>query len=163
VTATGRPCLYPSFPLLPPVPYASAKPALKQTARLAVLLLLYSSTRACVLPRPRLDSPPRLSRSEQPWPWSATSSARVKENTAAANSAESDELGRFTVDEHNKREVSGLPRLPVSSPSAYGCLVICFIPMMILGFIDAFMCVILERAAGVRTRGGGRHAAPPHA
>lgn len=32
----------------------------------------------------------------------------VKENPAAANSAESDGLGRFAVDEHNRREVSGL-------------------------------------------------------
>ena len=39
----------------------------------------------------------------------------VKENPAAANSAESDGLGRFAVDEHNKREVGGLPSLPGSS------------------------------------------------
>ena len=39
----------------------------------------------------------------------------VKENPAAANSAESDGLGRFAVDEHNKREVRGLPSLPSSS------------------------------------------------
>ncbi|PWZ32449.1 hypothetical protein Zm00014a_005602 [Zea mays] len=170
---------------LQPVPYASAKPALKQTARLAVLLycscthqsmrVATPTTRLATAPPPFLlllswcSSAPRLSRSEQPWSWSATSSARMKEDPAAANSTESDGLGRFAVDEHNKHEVSGLPRLPVSSPSACGCSVICFIPMMILGFIDTSMCLILERAAGVRARGGGqrvgggRHAAPPHA
>jgi hypothetical protein len=33
----------------------------------------------------------------------------VKENPAAANSAESDGLGRFAVDEHNKRQASFAP------------------------------------------------------
>ena len=36
----------------------------------------------------------------------------VKENPAAANSAESDGLGRFAVEEHNKRQASGYPRGP---------------------------------------------------
>jgi hypothetical protein len=54
----------------------------------------------------------------------------VKENPAAANSAESDGLGRFAVDEHNKREVSDhslsflVPLVP------FGCSVICFVPAM---------------------------------
>lgn len=41
----------------------------------------------------------------------------VKENPAAANSAESDGLGRFAVDEHNRREVSGLPSPSVAPRS----------------------------------------------
>ena len=41
----------------------------------------------------------------------------VKENPAAANSAESDGLGRFAVEEHNKRQASGYPRgLPLLPP-----------------------------------------------
>jgi hypothetical protein len=39
----------------------------------------------------------------------------VKENPAAANSAESDGLGCFAVDEHNKRQASFAP-LPVPRP-----------------------------------------------
>jgi hypothetical protein len=48
----------------------------------------------------------------------------VKENPAAANSAESDGLGRFAVDEHNKRQASFAPsRFLVPFSRALGDLV----------------------------------------
>jgi len=41
----------------------------------------------------------------------------VKENPAAANSAESDGLGRFAVEEHNKRQASATPAAFPFSPT----------------------------------------------
>ncbi|XP_039777182.1 uncharacterized protein LOC120644598 isoform X4 [Panicum virgatum] len=39
-------------------------------------------------------------------PWPAHVLGAVKENPAAANSAESDGLGPFAIEEHNKRQVT---------------------------------------------------------
>ncbi|XP_039777179.1 uncharacterized protein LOC120644598 isoform X2 [Panicum virgatum] len=57
-------------------------------------------------------------------PWPAHVLGAVKENPAAANSAESDGLGPFAIEEHNKRQllrtelwatVDRICRLPCSS------------------------------------------------
>jgi hypothetical protein len=77
----------------------------------------------------------------------------VKENPAAANSAESDGLGRFAVDEHNKRQASFAPPPGSSSPSPERSAI-----WSIRGSLSDFWCTVLlaivECAAGVRARGG---------